>query len=158
MVSRLPSAPLPDHCRSRYTVRVRFTDTDLMGIAHHANYLTYFEAARVEYMRRRGLAYDTWVKLGFHLPVVEARIRYRKTARFDELLTVEARLTELTRVRVRFDYVLERRDGAGPPEILADGFTLLACVGQDHRLSRMPAQADAILRGPETHPRPDDCV
>src|SRR5262245_31880416 len=80
---------IPVHCVSRYDLRVRFGETDLMGIVHHGTYISYFEVGRVEYMRRRGLDYHSWIELGIHLPVVEAYVRYRKSARFDELLCVE---------------------------------------------------------------------
>jgi acyl-CoA thioester hydrolase len=139
---------LPAHCVSRHVVRVRFGETDLMGIVHHGTYISYFEVGRVEYMRRRGLDYNSWTELGIHLPVVEAHVRYRKTARFDEVLCVESRLTELTRVKVRFAYRL-LRGGTGSDELVAEGFTLLACVGDDHVPRRIPPNADAILRGPE---------
>jgi len=145
-------------------VRVRFGETDLMGIVHHGTYISYFEVGRVEYMRRRGLDYHSWTELGIHLPVVEAYVRYRRTARFDELLSIETRLTELARVKVRFDYRL-LREPEGPqgkkfdPEeqVVAEGHTLLACVDQDHVPRRVPAEAEAVLLGPEldSHPAID---
>ncbi|HYQ02682.1 MAG TPA: thioesterase family protein [Polyangiaceae bacterium] len=140
---------LPAHCVSRHVVRVRFGETDLMGIVHHGTYISYFEVGRVEYMRRRGLDYNSWTELGIHLPVVEAHVRYRKSARFDEVLCVESRLTELTRVKVRFDYRLLRGGLVKPDELVAEGFTLLACVDDNHIPRRIPPNADAILRGPE---------
>ena len=97
---------LPSHCTSRHVVRVRFGETDLMGIVHHATYISYFEVGRVEYMRRRGLDYHSWTELGIHLPVVEAHIRYRKSARFDELLCIETRLTELGKERAELDPIV----------------------------------------------------
>jgi acyl-CoA thioester hydrolase len=138
-------------------VRVRFGETDLMGIVHHGTYISYFEVGRVEYMRRRGLDYHSWTELGIHLPVVEAYVRYRRTARFDELLCIETRLSELTRVKVRFDYRLLREpEGeaagiAGDPDqqLVAEGHTLLACVDQHHIPRRIPAEAEAVLLGPE---------
>src|SRR3954451_16345970 len=90
---------------SRMKFAVRFCETDLMGIVHHANYLTYFEAGRVDWLHRRGVSYEFWVKRGIHLPVVETRLRYRKAARFDEVLVVETTCRELTRVTVQFSYV-----------------------------------------------------
>ena len=151
VLSRAPVPnELPAHCVSRHVVRVRFGETDLMGIVHHGTYISYFEVGRVEYMRRRGLDYNSWTELGIHLPVVEAFVRYRKTARFDEVLCVESRLTELTRVKVRFEYRLLRGGGdTATDELVAEGFTLLACVGDDHVPRRIPPNADAILRGPE---------
>ncbi|HEX6275281.1 MAG TPA: thioesterase family protein, partial [Polyangiaceae bacterium] len=102
----------------------------------------------------------SWTELGIHLPVVEAYVRYRKTARFDELLCVETRLSELARVRVRFDYRLlrapEGRDPNelnGDAEIVAEGHTLFACVDRNHVPRRVPPEAEAILLGPELeHP------
>src|SRR5688572_16757813 len=110
---------LAPHCVSRHDVRVRFGETDLMGIVHHGTYISYFEVGRVEYMRRRGVDYHSWTELGIHLPVVEAYVRYRKSARFDELLSIETRLTELTRVKVRFGYRLLRPLPSGDEELIA---------------------------------------
>jgi acyl-CoA thioester hydrolase len=121
-----------------------------MGIVHHGTYISYFEVGRVEYMRRRGLNYTSWTEMGFHLPVVEAYVRYRRSVRFDELVVIETRLTELARVRVRFDYRLLRpSENGGQDEVLAEGYTLLACVGQDHIPRRLPSEAEAVLMGPE---------
>jgi acyl-CoA thioester hydrolase len=133
---------------TRSAVRVRFGETDLMGIVHHAAYLSYFEAGRVEYLRRRGIEYLAWASRGVHLPVVEAQLRYRKTARFDELLLIDTRLSELGRVKVRFDYRLLRAE-----ELVAEGSTLLACVNEAHAPTRIPEDVAAVLRGPESNPR-----
>jgi acyl-CoA thioester hydrolase len=128
-----------------------------MGIVHHGTYISYFEVGRVEYMRRRGLDYHSWTELGIHLPVVEAYVRYRRTARFDELLCIETRLSELSRVKVRFDYRLLREpegEGVSVPgdpddQVVAEGHTLLACVDQHHIPRRIPPAAEAVLLGPE---------
>jgi len=148
---------IPDHCVSRYVIRVRFGETDLMGIVHHGAYLLYCEAGRVEYMHRRGVEYAKWAEGGLHLPVVEARLRYRKPARFDQRLIIDTRLGDLTRVTVRFDYRI-LREGASPEELVAEGHTLLACVGHDHAPKRLPPDVIAVLRSPETHGRPVDCA
>ena len=153
MVPPPVKSPLPEHCVSNSMVRVRFAETDLMGIVHHSAYLLYFEASRVEYMHRRGVRYLDWAERGIHLPVVSAEVRYRKTAQFHDRLLVESRLVELSRVKVVFDYRVLRDD-----QLVAEGSTTLACVGNDHRPRRIPPDVDAVLRGPETHPRPDDQV
>jgi acyl-CoA thioester hydrolase len=124
---------------------VRFCETDLMGIVHHANYLTYFEAGRVDWLHRRGISYEKWVEKGIHLPVVEARLRYRKAARFDQLLCVETTCAELTRVTVRFAYRLLRGE-----ELLCEGETLLACVGSDLAPKRFPPDIAAVFRSAES--------
>ncbi len=129
-----------------------------MGIVHHASYLSYFEAGRVEYMHRRGVDYLSWTERGVHLPVINAQLGYKRTARFDDVLIVEARLARLRRVRLRFDYqVLRSVDGVGE-ELVADGSTELACVDNDHRPRALPPDVIEILLNPETHPRPLDQV
>src|SRR5215207_7741686 len=103
-------------------VRVRFCETDLMGIVHHASYLVYFEAGRVEWLRRRGVAYADWAGRGVHLPVVEAHASYRAPARFDDLLDIETTLAELRTVSLKFTYKIHRN---GEP--IAQGMTRLGC-------------------------------
>jgi acyl-CoA thioester hydrolase len=130
---------------SRMSLTVRFCETDLMGIVHHANYLIYFEAGRVDWLHRRGISYESWVKRGIHLPVVETRLRYRKAARFDEVLTVETTCVEQTRVTVKFAYVVVRGDLR-----ICEGETLLACVGQDLAPKRFPEDIAEVFRSAET--------
>ena len=125
-----------------------------MGIVHHAVYLEYFEAGRVEYMHRRGIGYLDCVNRGIHLPVVETSARYRRTVRFDERIVVDTTLTELGRATVRFTYRLLRDEPSA--ELVAEGATLLACVGNDHVPRRIPDDIAAMLCRAETHPRPLD--
>lgn len=120
-----------------------------MGIVHHGTYISYFEVGRVEYMRRRGLNYTSWTEMGFHLPVVEAYLRYRRSVRFDELVVIETRLSDLARVKVRFEYRLLRPGPNAEEEILAEGYTVLACVDREHVPRRLPPEAEAVLMGPE---------
>lgn len=126
------------------SVRVRFCDTDLMGIVHHANYFAYFEAGRVEWLRRRGVAYMSWASRGIHLPVVDATIRYRTPARFDNLLEVETGLGELRVASLRFDYRI-LRSGV----LLCEGSTRLACVNADHTVRRFTDEMIEVLRAGE---------
>ena len=124
---------------------VRFCETDLMGIVHHANYLVYFEAGRVDWLHRRGIRYEEWARRGIHLPVVESRLRYRKAARFDETLEIATTCWEVTRVTVRFGYVIFRGDVR-----ICEGETLLACVGHDLSPKRLPADiADTFRAAPQ---------
>lgn len=139
-------------CVSVALVRVRFGETDLMGIVHHAAYLSWFEVGRVEYLRRRGIDALDWAARGVHLPVIEASLRYRRSARFDERLTVETRLAELGRASVGFEYRVLRSSPAGD-ELLTEGATLLACVNDRHVPTRLPADVAGALLGAETHPR-----
>src|SRR5687767_6477475 len=76
------SEAMNDPGTSSYRVQVRFCETDLMGVVHHASYLVYCEAARVDWLHKRGVSYDSWVQHGIHLPVVEAKLRFKASARF----------------------------------------------------------------------------
>jgi acyl-CoA thioester hydrolase len=143
--SKKSLAETPAHLTSRYSLTVRFCETDLMGIVHHANYLTYMEAGRVDWLHRRGISYESWAKQGIHLPVVDAQLRYKKAARFDETLVIETTCHEVTRVTVRFGYRILH--GA---ELLCFGETLLACVGHDLQLKRIPQDIATVFRSAES--------
>jgi acyl-CoA thioester hydrolase len=140
----------PNHATSRIEIRVRFGETDLMGIVHHASYLSYFEAARVAWLRRRGVNYATWAARGWHLPVVEASVRYRAPARFEDVVTVEVHLADVRSHSLRFAYGVTRQDPPrGSPVMLAEGETRLACVNAEHKLMRMPEPLLDVLRKAE---------
>lgn len=134
----------PELPASSLEIRVRFCETDLMGIVHHANYLKYFEAGRVDYFHKRGVSYEAWIARGIHMPVVETRLRYRKAARFDDVIVVRSTLAELRRATVRFTFRVERGEA-----LLCEGETLLACVGNDLVPRRIPDDLAGILRGAE---------
>jgi acyl-CoA thioester hydrolase len=104
-------------------------------------------------MHRRGVEYLEWTKRGIHLPVVDLSVRYRKSVRFDERIAIETTLTELTRVTVTFDYRVLRDASL---ELVAEGSSMLACVGDNLAAKRIPDDVAALLCGPETHPRPID--
>jgi acyl-CoA thioester hydrolase len=136
---------LPAHCVTLTPMRVRFFETDLMGIVHHAAYLTYVEAGRVEYLRARGADYREFARSGHHMPVVEANLTYKRPAYFDDELVVETRLSALTRVTTRFDYRILR--GA---DLLVTASTLLACVDAAHKPRRIPpAVAEMLCNVPD---------
>lgn len=118
-----------------------------MGIVHHATYLTYFEAGRVEWLHKRGISYDGWARAGIHLPVVETHLRYRRPARFDEWLTIETTAAELTRVTIRYAYRVLRGT-----ELICEGDTRLACVSGDMAPKRIPPDIAAILSSGELPP------
>ncbi|MBM4357500.1 MAG: acyl-CoA thioesterase [Deltaproteobacteria bacterium] len=130
---------------STYRLRVRFCETDLMAIVHHANYLVYCEAARVDWLHKRGVSYAEWERMGIHLPVVDVRLRYRQPARFEDVLEIDTTVAELSRASVRFSYRIRR--GA---EVLCEAETLLACVGHDLGLRRLPPDVAAVLRSAES--------
>ncbi len=132
---------------STHRHRVRFFETDLMGIVHHATYLTYFEAGRVDFLHKRGVRYADWAHAGIHLPVIEANLRYRKASKFDEWLDITTKVGALTRVTVRFEYVIRREE-----TVICEGFTLLACVGEDLAPKRFPAWVSEVFQSVERPP------
>ncbi len=87
-----------------YNIRVRYADTDKMGIVYNGNYLTYFEIGRTELMRAHGLPYTEFEKAGYYLPVVEAQVKYLNTAAYDDELIIEASLELQISPRVTFSY------------------------------------------------------
>lgn len=139
----------PEKTTSRFSVRVRFCETDLMGIVHHANYLIYAEAGRVEWLRRRGATLADWTTRGIFLPVIETGFTYRAPARFDDDVIVETRLALLRTVSLRFEVRLLREE-----TLLAEGFTRLACVDATHTLQRIPGDVLTLLEAGERNLAP----
>jgi acyl-CoA thioester hydrolase len=132
----------PSNARSVVRLRVRFVETDSMGIVHHSSYAAYMEVARIEWLRRRGIEYAAWAKSGLHLAVVELLIKYRAPARFDDELDVDAVLAEAGAASVRFDYRIVRAvDGV----LCAEGSTRLACVDDRGALRRISDEMVASL-------------
>ncbi len=115
------------------SLRVRYAETDAMGVVYYGRYFEYFEDGRVAYLRERGVPYSEMERAGVFMPVAEAYCKYRAPARFEDELTVEARVSEAGRARVRFDYVIRRGD-----EVLAEGYTVHAARGRDGRPVRIP--------------------
>src|ERR687896_1600553 len=85
-------------------LRVRYSETDAQGVVNNANYLSYFEVGRVEWLRAAGLSYKELEKEGYGIVVVEALVRYRKAAFFDDELTLRTELAEMSKVSLRFEY------------------------------------------------------
>jgi len=116
--------------------RVRYPETDRMGVAHHTHYFVWFELGRTELMREAGCAYGALEDdAGVFFPVIEAGATYKASARYDEQLEIETRLVSVEGARVRFEYVVRRREGG---TVLATGFTVHAACGPDGRPMRMP--------------------
>lgn len=102
-----------------FSHRVRYADTDMMGVVYNGNYLTYFEIARTELMRKFGLPYKELEKMGFMLPLIEARAFYKSPAYYDDELELNAVCEFSLTPRLRFDYSI-KRDGVE----LATGYTV----------------------------------
>jgi acyl-CoA thioester hydrolase len=116
------------------TVRVRYSETDRMGVVYYANYLVYFEIGRTEQLRAMGVRYRDLEDQGYALVVVEARVQYAAPAKYDETLTIATRLAEVSHVRLRHEYEITGEDGRR----VAAGHTVLACLGRDGKVRRLP--------------------
>ena len=117
------------------TYRVIYGDTDQMGVAYYANYLRWFEIGRTEFMREAGISYEQAEREGFFFPVTEAQCRYRRPARYDDLLRIETTIEFLNRVALKFHY----RIGLEKDRVaLASGWTKHACLDLERRLTRLP--------------------
>jgi acyl-CoA thioester hydrolase len=84
-------------------VRVRYSETDQMGVVYHGNYIPYFEIGRVEWLRNKGISYKKMEESGIALPIVNMNINYKKSAVYDELLTVHTVFKSQTSVKIEFD-------------------------------------------------------
>ncbi len=116
------------------TLRVRFAETDQMGVAHHSAYVVWFEAARVEWLRVRGLDYRRLEQQGVSLAVSGISVQYLKSTRFDDELNVEAVLSEIRSRRVRYRYLVTCGG-----ERIATGESLHTPVDKRGRVIRLPS-------------------
>ncbi|MDY3552663.1 thioesterase family protein [Gemmata sp. JC717] len=115
-------------------IRVRYAETDRMGLLHHANYLVYFEQARTELLRARQESYKELEDQGFFLVVAKAEVKYKSPAHYDDVLTIRTTVTRTSPVRLEHKYEVFR-----DAVLIAEGLTTLACVGRDGKLREMPA-------------------
>ena len=104
-----------------HSFRVRYAETDQMGVVYHGNYAQYFELGRVEWLRAMGITYRSMEDNGIMLPVISLHIDYKKSARYDDLLTLETQLVARPLVKIAFDYRLFNAEG----ELLATAHTVL---------------------------------
>lgn len=117
------------------SVRVRYAETDQMGVVYHSNYLIWFEIGRTDWLRDTGWTYREMEAEGIQLPVIEAHCEYRHGARYDDDVEITTRAMKLSPVRVQFDYeAIRRADGV----TLATGHTVHATVDRQGRPIRMP--------------------
>ena len=131
------------------TLRVRYEETDRMGVVYHGKYFEYFEVGRTEWLRSRGLAYRDLEARGHGLAVVDVVAKYRAPARYDDLLTIRTSCTGFGKASVDFSYEVRHEDG----RLLAVGTTRLASIGPEGRPRRLPAELIALAAQAEGGPR-----
>lgn len=106
--------------------RVRYVETDQMGIVYHSNYYVWFDIGRTEFIRSIGYSYNDLEKRGLILPILETHCTYKKAVRYDELVTIKTRLGDLKGVRIIFLYEVYNEGG----ELVAEGSTVQATTGR----------------------------
>ena len=127
--------------------RVRYSETDQMGVVYHGNYAQYLEIGRVEWLRARGISYKELEKRGVMLPVISLSLNYKKSAFYDDLITVETRLKKTPSVRIEFDFVIYNEE----QEILVEANTVLVFMNMENKKPiRCPKYLlDLIEKSPE---------
>lgn len=114
-------------------IRVRYQETDAMGVLHHANYITYFEIGRTELLRSTGISYKDLEDQGILMVIVKIGVRYRRPAKYDDVLTLRTRTTRSSGAKIEHVYQLLRGD-----EVIAEGDSTLACVDRAGKVLRVP--------------------
>lgn len=123
--------------KSTSLVRVRYADTDKMGVAYHANYFVWFEVGRTDLLRTLGWTYREMEESGVMLPVIEAQCRYRQSSRYDDELEVRTEGRLVSPVRIAFDYEVVRVADAVTTAV---GRTVHAALGEGGRPCRLPGR------------------
>jgi acyl-CoA thioester hydrolase len=115
------------------TVRVRYAETDRMGLLHHANYFVFFEMGRTEMLRQKGISYREIEDAGHFLVIVDISCKFKRPAHYDDLLTVRTTIARVTHVKIIHEYKILRDE-----LVLAEGQSTLACVDRDGRPQALP--------------------
>lgn len=131
-----------------FNVRVRYAETDQMGVVYHGNYAQYFEMGRVEWLRNLGIRYSDMEKSGIMLPVVSLTMNYKKPARYDDLLRVRTIMKNLTSVKIEFDYEIYNESD----ELLTTGNSVLVFVNME--TGRPVSPPDYIIEKVKQAPSP----
>ena len=122
-------------------IRVRYNETDAMGLLHHSRYLTYFEIARTELYRAQGGSYREMEESGLFFVVARVKVDYKTPARYDDVLNVTAVVSSITPAKLVHLYEIHRDS-----ELIAKGETLLACVDSKGTIQRIPAAIEKTIQ------------
>ncbi|WP_229360794.1 acyl-CoA thioesterase [Fuerstiella marisgermanici] len=115
-------------------VRVRYSETDAMGLLHHANYLTFFEMGRTELFRAQGGNYRRMEELKLYFVVASIQVKFKRPARYDDLLTVETSIARESPAKLEHHYEIFR-DG----QLLCSADSVIACVDENGNVQRIPS-------------------
>ena len=123
-------------------MRVRYAETDKMGVVYHSNYFVWFEVARTDLLRNNGSTYKDMEAEGFSLPVIEAHCEYKQPARYDDELEIRVEAALASPARVRFSYEVVRASDA---QTLVTGHTVHASIDRDGRPTRLPDRVKGLF-------------
>ncbi|PIE60686.1 MAG: thioesterase [Desulfobulbus propionicus] len=126
--------------------RVIYGDTDAAGVMYNANYLRLFEIGRTEFMRDWGIPYKSIEEMGFVLPVTESYLRFKSPACYDDLLVIASSLIEMSDKTCRFHHMISKRE-KDKYQLVARGFTKLACVNKEGKLRSFPEKIVQAVSG-----------
>jgi acyl-CoA thioester hydrolase len=122
-------------------LRVRYADTDMMGIVYYGTYPVYFEVGRSEYMREKGFSYRNFEEMGYHLVVSAMEIKYYNPALYDDLLTVRTGVSDIQSRGVTFDYTI-LKEGV----TVVRGHTKHICLNSGRKPTRIPLSLVQVLK------------
>ena len=128
--------------QSTSVVRVRYAETDKMGVVYYAHYLVWFEIGRTEWLRDTGWTYRSMEDEGLGLPVIEALCEYKNSARYDDDLEIRTRARLVSAVRIGFDYEIVRRTDS---QLIASGYTVHVTLDRSGRPVRLPSRVRELL-------------
>lgn len=138
-----PSRPAGATQISSIAHRVNYSETDQMGVVYHARYVVWLDMARTEHLRAAGFTYRRMEEEGVFLAVTDLRVRYRRPARYDDLVRIRCWVRDLASRRVTFGYAVEHADTG---DLLATAETALIALTTRHALSRIPEHVLALLQ------------
>ena len=118
-----------------HDIRIRYAETDQMGVCYYANYFVWFESARTEYFRALGLPYTEYEKKGIFLPVGEAFCRYYKPLKYDDFITVKTWIPKLKQTSIQFSYEIRKKDD---DILISEGHTKHIFVNENMKPQKIP--------------------
>ena len=132
------TSPIQEH---EIELRVRYNETDAMGLLHHSNYLAYFEVGRTELFRAQGGSYRRMEELGLFFVVARIDVRFKKPARYDDVLSLSTSIKTQSPAKLVHEYRLKRGE-----ELLTTAESVIACVNRDGELQAIPADLTDLTR------------
>ncbi len=114
---------------SKSKLKVRYAETDQMGVVYHGNYAQYFEVARIEWLDKIGISYKKMEENGIMLPVVSLSTKFIKSALFDDVLTITTRIKKMPTAKIEFEYDIHNHNG----ELLTQGETVLVFISMESK-------------------------